>query len=97
MRGPGRGLWLGWKPPQTAVFVPADSRAFFTANGGFLILFLFSLPSGRRDGVWWWISESVLSGISTTTHWRIGLSPEKEQNFLCYIYNLSLQNLSPKA
>ena len=55
---------------------------FFTANGGFLILFLFSLPSGRRDGVWWRISESELSGISTTTHGRKGQSPEKEQNFL---------------
>ena len=51
--------WVG--PPQVAVFVPANSRAFFTANGGFLILFLFSLPSGRRDGVWRRISESSLS------------------------------------
>ena len=33
-------------------FVPANSRAFFTANGGFLILFLFRLPVGRRGGGW---------------------------------------------
>ena len=40
---------------------------FFTANGGFLILFLFSLPSGGRGGGWRRISESMLSGISATT------------------------------
>ena len=66
-------------------FVPANSRAFFTANGGFLILFLFSLPSGRRGGGWWQISESPLSGISATTRRRIGRSPEKEQNFLYHL------------
>ncbi len=58
---------------------------FFTANGGFLILFLFSLPLGRRDGGWWRISESPLSGISATTRRRIGRSPEKEQNFLYHL------------
>ena len=55
---------------------------FFTANGGFLILLLFSLPVGRRGGGWWRISESGLSGISATARRRIGRSPEKEQNFL---------------
>ena len=39
---------------------------FFTANGGFLILFLVSLPPGGRGGGWWRISESTLSGISAT-------------------------------
>ena len=68
--------------------VPANSRAFFTANGGFLILFLFSLPSGRRGGGWWQISESPLSGISATTRRRIGRSPEKEQNFLYHLHTL---------
>ena len=61
---------------------------FFTANGGFLILFLFSLPLGRRGGGWWRISESPLSGISATTRRRIGRSPEKEQNFLYHLRNL---------
>ena len=69
-------------------FVPANSRAFFTANGGFLILFLFSLPSGRRSGGWWQISESPLSGISATTRRRIGRSPEKDQNFLYHLHTL---------
>ena len=69
-------------------FVPANSRAFFTANGGFLILFLFSLPSSRRGGGWWQISESPLSGISATTRRRIGRSPEKEQNFLYHLHTL---------
>ena len=70
--------------PTTTLFVPANSRTFFTANGGFLILFLFSLPMGRRGGGWWRISESGLSGISANTRRRIGRSPEKEQNFLYY-------------
>ena len=61
---------------------------FFTANGGFLILLLFSLPVGRRGGGWWQISESPLSGISATTRRRTGRSPEKEQNFL---YHLRVQ------
>ena len=71
-------------------FVPANSRVFFTANGGFLILFLFSLPSGRRGGGWWQISESPLSGISATTRRRIGRSPEKEQNFLYHVHDSTL-------
>ena len=61
---------------------------FFTANGGVLILLLVSLPVGSRGGGWWRISESPLSGISTTTRRRIGRSPEKEQNFL---YHLRVQ------
>ena len=73
-------------------FVPANSRAFFTANGGFLILLLFSLPVGRRGGGWWRISESPLSGISATTRRRIGRSPEKEQNFL---YHLRVPLMTP--
>ena len=59
--------------------------AFFTANGGLLILLLFSLPVGRRGGGWWRISESPLSGISATARRRIGRSPEKEQNFLYHL------------
>ena len=78
LRVAGEGL------PTTTLFVPANSRAFFTANGGFLILFLFSLPIGRRGGGCWQISESRLSGISANTRRRIGRSPEKEQNFLYY-------------
>ena len=73
-------------------FVPANSRTFFTAKGGFLILFLFSLPVGRRGGGWWQISESPLSGISATTRRRIGRSPEKEQNFL---YHLRVPLMTP--
>ena len=73
-------------------FVPANSRAFFTANGGFLILLLFSLPVGRRGGGWWRISESPFSGISATTRRRIGQSPEKEQNFL---YHLRVPLMTP--
>ena len=71
-------------------FVPANSRAFFTANGGFLILFLVSLPSGGRGGGWRRISESMLSGISATARWRIGQSPEKEQNFLYHVHDSTL-------
>ena len=70
--------------PTTTLFVPANSRTFFTANGGFLILLLFSLPIGRRGSGCWQISESGLSGISANTRRRIGRSPEKEQNFLYY-------------
>ena len=63
-------------------FVPANSRAFFTANGGFLILFLFSLPSGRlKRGVAENIRELALE-ILSDTHGRIGQSPEKVQTFL---------------
>ena len=81
----GEGLRVaGEGPPATTLFVPANSRFFFTANGGFLILLLFSLPMGRRGGGCWQISESGLSGISATTRRRIGHSPEKEQNFLYY-------------
>ena len=78
LRVAGEGL------PTTTLFVPANSRFFFTANGGFLILLLFSLPMGRRGGGCWQISESGLSGISANTRRRIGRSPEKEQNFLYY-------------
>ena len=78
LRVAGEGL------PTTTLFVPANSRFFFTATGGFLILLLFSLPMGRRGGGCWQISESGLSGISATTRRRIGHSPEKEQNFLYY-------------
>ena len=52
-------------------FVPANSRAFFTANGGFLILFLFSLPPGwRGGGVVADIREPALGNIChhTQTH-----------------------------
>ena len=84
LRVAGEGL------PTTTLFVPANSRFFFTANGGFLILFLFSLPSGRRGGGWWQISESPLSGISATTRRRIGRSPEKEQNFLYHVHDSTL-------
>ena len=73
-------------------FVPANSRTFFTAKGGFLILLLFSLPLGRRGGGWWRISESPFSGISATTRRRIGQSPEKEQNFL---YHLRVPIMTP--
>ena len=62
----------------------------FTANGGFLILFLVSLPSGGRGGGWWRISESMLSGISATARRRIGQSPEKEQNFLYHVHDSTL-------
>ena len=62
-------------------FVPANSRAFFTANGGFLILFLFSLPLGRRGGGWLRISESPLSGISATTRRRMGEALKRNKTF----------------
>ena len=46
---------------KVIIFLYRRSRTFFTANGGFLYLRLFSLPSGRRGWGWRKISESSLS------------------------------------
>ena len=46
---------------KVIIFLYRRSRTFFTANGGFLYLRLFSLPSGRRGCEWRGISESLLS------------------------------------
>ena len=82
--GPGRGFGLLGRGLPQQLFLFRRTAGSFTANGGFLILLLFSLPMGRRGGGCWQISESGLSGISATTRRRIGRSPEKEQNFLDY-------------
>ena len=63
-------------------FCTGVSRTFFTANGGFLYLCLFSLPSGRRGWGWLRISESLLSRYYPTHTAAIGQSPEKAQIFL---------------
>ena len=46
---------------KVIIFLYRRSRTFFTAKGGFLYLWLFSLPSGRRGWGWRGISESMLS------------------------------------
>ena len=80
--GGASGCWGGASHNNS--FCSGEQPVFFTANGGFLILLLFSLPMARRGGGCWQISESGLSGISANTRRRIGRSPEKEQNFLYY-------------
>ena len=75
---PSAEHWMGtdrYAQIMYSFFVPANSRAFFTANDGFLILLLFSLPVGRRGGGWWRISESPLSGISATARRRNRAKP----------------------
>ena len=65
--------WVG--PPQVAVFVPADSRDFFTANGGFLLFVAFQ-PAIRqaRMGVVVNIREPALE-ILSDTHGRNRAKP----------------------
>jgi len=79
---------LGWVSASSC-FVPANSRAFFTANGGFLILFLFSLPSGRRDGVWRRISESVLSGYPPPHTGAKGEALKRNKTFCIILLSLN--------
>ena len=63
-------------------FCTGISRTFFTANGGFLSFVPFQ-PASRqaRMGVAESIREPALE-IFSTTHGRIGQSPEKAQIFL---------------
>ena len=76
LRVAGEGL------PTTTLFVPANSRAFFTAVGGLFAFVAFQPAYGqaRRSGAVN-IREHALE-ISPATHRRIGRSPEKPQIFL---------------
>ena len=76
--------WNEMKHIMYSFFVPANSRAFFTAVGGLFVFVAFQPAYGqaRRGGVVN-IRELALVDISAPP-WRIGRSPEKLQIFLCY-------------
>ena len=75
---------------KVIIFLYRRSRTFFTANGGFLYLCLFSLPTGRRGWGWRGISESSLSRYLPTHTDAKGEDLKSHKSF-CIFLRLHIQ------